>query len=262
MKIKTKRFLGVILPLIATLSLSSVAFADDKDQHKEDRDRDRAERKDDKDREERIKDKERAERKEDKERAEKKEDKERAEKKEDKERAEKKEEKERAEARDAGDQNLYVGGLLGVTRSATSNGTISDSNMSGTYGLTAGLKLSPRFGFGILATRYGTTASSTNLGLPIGSASSTSLLLGQGNFFIGGIHLGVDIGTAVNSWDGKISTLTAETSSNSLVFGPQVGIDFRLDKTFTLGAELHYLISNAQNTSPTLQGLAALKLWL
>ena len=232
---------------------------DEKKLTKEEREkeRDRAERKEDKERDYKKE-------KEEKERADEKEDKERDFKKEqeDKEREYKKEEDERAEARAAGDQHLYVGAVLGATRSATSNGTNSDSNISGTYGLAGGFKFSPSFGLGVLATRYGTTSSSTNLGLPIGSTSSTTLFLGQANFFIGGIHLGIEIGTAMNSWDGKISTITDGTSSNAMVYGPQVGIDFRLDKTLTLGGELHYLFSSAQNTSATLQGLAALKIWL
>jgi hypothetical protein len=273
MKIKTKKFIG-LLPIIAAISLSSLAFADDDHgERKSKEEADRAERKEDKDREERKQDKERAERKEDKEREAKKEEKERAEKREDKEkeRADKKEEKEieradkkeeRNEQKEAGDQNLYIGAVLGVTRASGSDGTLSDATLSSTYGLTAGFKLSPRFGLGILASRYGTTSTDTILGLPIGTSSSSTLLLGQLNFIMGGIHFGLEAGKAAQSWDGAISSLTGGTSSSSTVYGPQAGIDFRLDKTITLGLEAHYLFSNAQNVVSNIQALSSIKIWI
>ena len=263
MTTKIKKFLG-LLPFIATIGLCSIAFADDTGEHKEDRER--QERKEDKERAERKEMREREERKEERERAERKEEKEKAEKKEEKERekAEEKEQKERekAEQKSSGDQNFYVGALLGGTKSANSDGTISESSISPTIGLTAGIKLSPGFGIGFLGSRYGTTSSSNVLGLPVGTNSNTTLLLGQGNFILGGFHVGVDIGASTNSWDGTISSLNDGTSNTSLVYGPQGGIDFKLDKTISLGGEMHYLFSTAKNVVSNIQSLAVLKIWL
>ena len=263
MKTKVKKFLG-LLPFIATIGLCSIAFADDNDEHKEDRER--QERKEDKERAERKELRERAERKEERERAERKEEKEKAEEKEEKEKekSEQKEEKEkeRSERKSTGDQNFYVGALIGGTKSANSDGTISESTISPTVGVTAGIKLSPRFGIGFLGSRYGMTSSSNILGLPAGTNSNTTLLLGQANFILGGFHVGVDLGPSTNSWDGTISSLNDGTSNTSFVYGPQGGIDFKLDKTISLGGEVHYLFSTAKNVVSNIQGLAVLKIWL
>lgn len=306
-KAKAKKFL-VMFPMVVTLGVGSIAFADDGNEHKEDRERaerkeerdraerkeERAERKEERERAERkeerkekeIKEQKAAEKKEEKEErkekeekeeklAEKKEEKEEkkekekkeekaAEKKEEKEEkaAERKEERERSERLASGDQNLYIGGLVGATKSANSDGIILGSETSPTFGLTAGIKLSPSFEIAFLATRYRTRSTSTDLGLPIGTDSNTTLLLGQGSFLMGGFHLGVEIGSSINSWDGKISSLNDGTSSTSTVYGPQGGIDFRLDKTLTLGGEVHYLFSTAKNVVSNVQALAVLKIWL
>ncbi len=225
---KAKTLLS-LLQFAAAMGMCSIAFADDTGARKAEI--------------------EREERKEDKDRAERKEERERAERKEERERAEQKEEKEKAEDKTSGDQNFYIG-------------TLSESNISPTVGLTVGIKLSPRFGIGVLGSRYGMTSSSTILGLPVGTASNTTLLLGQANFILGGFHLGAELGPSINSWDGTISSLNTGTSSSSLVYGPQGGIDFRLDKTISLGGELHYLLSTAKNVVNNIQALAVLKIWL
>ncbi|MEO5969761.1 MAG: hypothetical protein ABIQ95_07510 [Bdellovibrionia bacterium] len=169
---------------------------------------------------------------------------------------------EHREESDQGDQNAYVGALIGGNRNANSNGTISDTATNPTYGLTAGIKISPRFGIGFFGSRYDLTSSGAFLGLPVGTSTSTTMLLGQGNFFIGGIHVGVEAGPTTSSWDGKIASLHDGSSNTSMVYGPHGGIDMKLDKTITLGGEFHYLFSTAQNVASNAQALAAIKIWL
>jgi hypothetical protein len=163
---------------------------------------------------------------------------------------------------DSGDQNAYVGVLIGGNRSANSDGTVSDTNTDPTIGITAGLKISPRFGIGFFGSRYGLTNTGKFLGLPVGTTTSTTMLLGQGNFYLGGIHLGVEAGSSTSSWNGKIGSLTDGTSNTSMVYGPQGGIDLKLDKTISLGGEFHYLFSTAENVVSNAQALAAVKIWL
>ena len=163
---------------------------------------------------------------------------------------------------DRGGQNAYIGVLVGGNRNANSDGTISSSNTDPAIGLTAGIKLSPRFGIGFLGSRYGLKNSGSFLGLPLGTATNTTMILGQANFFLGGIHLGVEAGSSVSSWDGTIGALRSDNSNTSMVYGPQGGIDLKIDKTISLGAEVHYLFSTAQNVVSNAQALAALKIWL
>ena len=91
---------------------------------------------------------------------------------------------------------------------------------------------------------------------------STTLLTGQANFFASGFHLGGEIGAGINSWSGGISSLHVGNSSTSLVYGPEAGYDFKIASAVTIGAEVHYLMSNADAGANNLQGLASLKVWM
>ncbi|MEO5969753.1 MAG: hypothetical protein ABIQ95_07470, partial [Bdellovibrionia bacterium] len=92
--------------------------------------------------------------------------------------------------------------------------------------------------------------------------TGTTMLLGQGNYYFMGAHFGLEAGVALSSWAGEISTLTAAGSNTSLVYGPVAGYDLKIDKTISLGLEVHYLFSTAQNAVNNVQTLASFKIWL
>jgi hypothetical protein len=88
------------------------------------------------------------------------------------------------------------------------------------------------------------------------------LVLGQLNFFAQGLHIGGEVGPAFSTWSGNISTISAGSSSTALNYGPEVGYDFPLSRRVSLGAEAHYLLTNADGGVNSFQFLGALKVWL
>ncbi|MEO5970125.1 MAG: hypothetical protein ABIQ95_09375, partial [Bdellovibrionia bacterium] len=95
-----------------------------------------------------------------------------------------------AQAEDTGgaDQGAYAGILIGGNISTASNGTITDSTMTPTLALTLGTKMPTNFGFGLFGSYYSRTSSGTFLGLPSGTNTGTTMLLGQGNYYFMGAH--------------------------------------------------------------------------
>ena len=150
----------------------------------------------------------------------------------------------------------YLGLLAGGNKSAS-----SETNATPTFGLTLGAKLAPAFGIGFLGSYYGQTSSGSLLGLPTGSSAKTLVLAGQANYFIGGLHLGGEIGTAISSWSGQISKVHTGDSTTSMIYGPEAGYDFIIARSVSLGAEGHYLISTAESAVDNIQVFAALKFW-
>ena len=163
---------------------------------------------------------------------------------------------------DPGTQNFYVGALIGGNRNSNSDGAISDTTTNPAIGVTAGIRVSPRFGVGFFGSRYGQTSSGIFLGLPAGTSTTTTMLLAQGNYFSKAIHLGVEAGATTSSWDRIVASRHDGSSSTSMVYGPHGGIDLKLDKAITLGGEFHYLFSTAHNVASNAQALAALKIWI
>jgi len=158
---------------------------------------------------------------------------------------------------DLDDRPNYLGVLLGVN-TPTGEG----SSSTATVGATLGSKVVSYFGVGLFGSYSGQTSSGSLLGLPAGTSTSTTLLTGQGNFMMGGFHLGGEIGAGISSWSGAVSTLHAGTSNTALIYGPEAGYDFKLTSAVSLGGEVHYLFSNAEAASKNLQALATLKVWL
>lgn len=167
-----------------------------------------------------------------------------------------------AHADDGGDQAAYAGIMIGGNFSTASDGTISDSSMTPTIALTFGTKMPSNFGFGLYGSYFGRTSSGSFLGLPSGTSTGTTMLLGQGNYYVAGLHLGLEAGVAVSSWSAGISSVTSSNSNTSMVYGPNAGYDLKIDKTISLGVEVHYLFSTAQNSVNNAQTLANFKIWL
>lgn len=155
-------------------------------------------------------------------------------------------------------RSVYAGLLAGATNSASS--TVSSGSPS--LGVTAGFKLSPNFGLGIMGNYYGQTSSENYLGLPSGTNTKTLLIVAQADAFLGDFHMGLDLGTAIHSWTGSISQVYVGSSADSVVFGPHAGFDIKLTPSLSLGAEGHYLFSNAKNGANNLLALAVFKAWL
>jgi hypothetical protein len=166
------------------------------------------------------------------------------------------------DAASGADQTAYAGIMIGGNISTASNGTITDSSMTPTIALTLGMKMPTNFGFGLFGSYFGRTSSGSFLGLPTGTNTGTTMLLGQGNYYLLGAHLGLEAGVAISSWSGTISSVTSGSSTTSLVYGPNVGYDLKIDKTISLGVEVHYLFSTAQNSVNNVQTLASFKIWL
>jgi hypothetical protein len=86
-------------------------------------------------------------------------------------------------------------------------------------------------------------------------------VLAQGDLYLSVLHAGVNAGLGVVSvgQDGVPSQNTT-----SLVYGPEAGFDVPLaDKCpVSIGAEVHYLLSTADNAPKNVQTLASLKLHL
>lgn len=151
-------------------------------------------------------------------------------------------------------------GYLGLLAGGNSS-TSAEGNATPTFGLTLGAKLAPSFGLGFLGSYYGQSSSGSLLGLPSGTSMSTLILAGQANYFMGGLHLGGEIGAALSSWSGHISRLYASDNVAAMIYGPEIGYDFLIGKSLSLGAEGHYLISTAASSVNNIQLFAALKFW-
>ena len=70
------------------------------------------------------------------------------------------------------------------------------------------------------------------------------------------------MGAGINSWSANVSSLHTGSSNTSLVYGPEAGYDFRIASAVSIGAEVHYLMTNADGGANNLQGLASLKVWM
>jgi len=154
-------------------------------------------------------------------------------------------------------QGLGYLGLLAGGNSAEG----SQDSASPTIGVTFGTKLAPNFGVGFLGSYFGETSSGSLFGLPTGTSASSIVLAGQANYFLGGFHMGGEMGAAINSWSGRISNSYSGNSNTAMIFGPQAGYDFAVGKAVSLGAEAHYLVSTADNGSNNFQIFAAVKFW-
>lgn len=168
-----------------------------------------------------------------------------------------------AHADDAsGNQSLYAGIMIGGNISTASNGTVTDSTMTPTIALTLGTKMPTNFGLSLFGSYFGRTSSGSFLGLGAGTNTGTTMLLGQGNYYFFGGHIGLETGVAMTSWSGTLASVGSAGSNTSLVYGPNAGYDLKIDSTISLGLEVHYLFSTAQNSVNNIQTLANFKIWL
>lgn len=161
-----------------------------------------------------------------------------------------------ANVSDVSSERGYLGALLGGAMPTATN-----ANTNGAAGGTVGVKLSNDVGLGVMGLWYGESSEQSFLGLPVGTQSSTFFLGLQANLFLGGFHIGGEVGPAISSWEGNVSSIHAGTSETSLAYGPHAGFDFRLSKAVSLGAEAHYLFTEAEGGNDSVQALAALKIW-
>lgn len=160
------------------------------------------------------------------------------------------------------DKNGYVGALLGT--SLANNGE-SNSSMtaSSNFGLEVGAKLIPQLGIGFFGSYFGQNNSASIFGLPAGTSTKTYLLAAEGNFFSSVFHAGVDLGVGINTWAGNVGSASASSSDTSFIYGPEAGFDIPLGQsTVSLGGEVHYLLTSADEGQNNLQILGALKVWL
>ena len=154
-------------------------------------------------------------------------------------------------------------GYLGVL----AGGNIpSDSNAGATaaIGVTLGSRLGSLFGVGLFASYYGQTSTGPYLGLPPSTAMSVILATAQGNLHFGGFHFGAEVGAAIRSWSGVVSTLVGgtATSSTTLLIGIDAGYDYKISRNLSLGVEGHYFFPGAATEANASQVFAVLKLWL
>jgi|GEM_PF-3556936 len=157
--------------------------------------------------------------------------------------------------RSRNDRTFYLGGLVGGSDLGSGN---SDTN----YGLTLGGKWGDVVGLGFYGTYARTTGTADNFGLPTGTNVRAFRLLGEFNVFLAWLHVGVDIGAAINTWAQVPGDVNASTSETQMIVGPQAGIDIPIAGPLSIGAEAHYLVSTAEFEDNELQAMAALKLWL
>ena len=150
----------------------------------------------------------------------------------------------------------YLGLALGANTTIGSN-----ENASPTYALVFGANISPEFGIGFFGSHYGQSSSGSLFGLPTGTTTSTLILAIQANYFFNGAHLGGEIGTAISSWSGHISTVNAGDSASAVIFGPQAGYDFLVGQSISLGIEGHYLFTSAKDGVTNAQILGSVKFW-
>ncbi len=150
----------------------------------------------------------------------------------------------------------YLGGLLGGNFPVESNSTLRPA-----AGVTVGANLVDHFGFGLLATYFGQKTTGKFLGLPTGTSTGTLFIAGQAHYVFNGFHLGGEVGPAFSFWSSNVSTMQASSSKSFVLFGPEAGYDFVIAKHFSVGAELHYLISSEKSAAQNLQAFAAFKLW-
>lgn len=155
-------------------------------------------------------------------------------------------------------RTTYIGVGLGAA-APTSN--VSSGSVP-SIGAFLGHKLSPQAGIGLFGGYYGQTSSGSLLGLPALTAASTALLMGQGSFFLGPLHIGAEVGVGVNSWGASLSTIHAGNSVVALTGGPQGGVDLKLSPAATLGLEVHYLMSAATGSANNLLAMATIKGWM
>ena len=154
-------------------------------------------------------------------------------------------------------------GYAGILFGGNSTTNAPDSNQTtATFGATLGAKIAPEFGLGLFGSYFSQRSFGSFMGLPTGASTSTAVITGQGNFFAGGLHLGAEMGPAISSWSGNISTAHTGNSNTTMVYGPEAGYDFKFTKTMSLGAEAHYLFSSGDASINNVQAFAALKVWL
>ena len=151
----------------------------------------------------------------------------------------------------------YIGVLAGVNQPSGSG-----ANTTPALGLSAGARIIPNFGLGVFGAYFGQTSAGGLLGLPSNTAVSTGLLVGQARIYLSGLHIGAEFGGAMKFWSGTSSALHGGSSTTSLVYGPEAGYDHHLSRNFSLGGEIHYLISTAEQDVNAIQLLAAVKFWL
>lgn len=150
---------------------------------------------------------------------------------------------------------LGLGGGVNFPTKAGASGTAM-------VALDAGAMANSNIGLGLYASYYGQTSSGSLLGLPSGAATTNYNIAGELNYFIGGMHLGFDVGVGIASWSGNISSVSASSSSTYFIFGPEAGFDISILPFLSIGAEVHALFNNNDSNVDNIQALAIVKVWL
>lgn len=130
--------------------------------------------------------------------------------------------------------------------------------------VTLGSRVGSFFGVGIFGSYFGQSSTGPYLGIPSSTEMSVALVTAQGNFFLGALHLGAEVGASIRSWSGAASTLVGgtATSSTTLIVGINAGYDHKISRNLSLGIEAHTFFPGAATEANTSQVFAVVKVWL
>jgi hypothetical protein len=136
----------------------------------------------------------------------------------------------------AEDEKGWIGGLFGVSAP-----TRSDATSRAIYGLTAGAKLGTELGLGVY---YLTSPKDENVqGQTIGNNFDFYGI--EGAYHFEGEAKGAYIGARIGITNVKIkpsNALTPSVSTTPVHWGPTVGYNYWLNRNFSLGGDVSYLL--------------------
>ncbi len=151
----------------------------------------------------------------------------------------------------------YLGALVGINSSLTPGASNATA-----IGVTLGYKTLPMWGVGIFASYFGQTTTSTFLGLPSNTAMSVITTAAQLNYFIRGLHLGIEAGISIRTWSGALSSLLSGNATTNFVPGFNFGYDYYISRNLTIGAEAHIFLPTTSSEAGSIQAFGVLKVWL
>lgn len=131
------------------------------------------------------------------------------------------------------------------------------------FGLTAGTRTDSNVGIGFYGTYFNDSTSSSILGIPAGTRTTTYYLTGQLDLFASVFHFGANAGVGIDTWNASVGGANIGNTRSMFIYGPEAGFDFPIGNSpVSLGAEVHYLINHESDARNNLQAMAALKIWM
>lgn len=151
----------------------------------------------------------------------------------------------------------YVGALLGGNFPSASN-----VNATPSVGLTAGTRIGNTLGLGLLGSFYPQENTGGFLGLATNTSMSVVVIAAQGNIYLSGLHFGPEIGAAMRFLSNALTTPNTGNTTTTPLVGVQLGYDYKLSRSISLGIDAHYFIPTASTEVNFLQAFAVAKIWL